>query len=166
MLAPPRVHFPRLECRTDATHVLRCALGTGVRVLNWGLAASAGVSALCLAAGISRSALICRMLEVRLSPDCAVEAYFTGFANESASLMCLPGLSCFAGHAGEENRLCIGCSPAIGCSWHMRSLCSTACVGHPRSNEWTLQQDQAPAFLLLVDKADGQNSSASLMIMA
>ena len=62
-----RVHFPRLECRTDATHVLRCALGTGVRVLNWGLAASAGVSALCLAAGISRSALICRMLEVTIS---------------------------------------------------------------------------------------------------
>lgn len=60
-----RVRFPRLECRTDATHVLRCVLGTGVRVLNWGLAASAGVSALCLAAGISRSALACRMLEVR-----------------------------------------------------------------------------------------------------
>lgn len=62
-----RVHFPRLECRTDATHVLRCALGTGVRVLNWCLAASAGFSALCLAAGISRSALVCRMLEVRHS---------------------------------------------------------------------------------------------------
>lgn len=61
-----RVHFPRLECRTDATHVLRCFLGTGVRLLNWGLAASAGVSALCLAVGISRSAIVCRMLEVRL----------------------------------------------------------------------------------------------------
>ncbi len=60
-----RVHFPRLECRTDATHVLRCTLGTGVRILNWTLAASAGFSALCLAAGISRSGLVCRMLEVR-----------------------------------------------------------------------------------------------------
>ncbi|BDA43970.1 hypothetical protein COCOBI_05-1540 [Coccomyxa sp. Obi] len=67
-----RVHFPRLECRTDATHLLRCALGTGVRVLNWGLAASAGVSALCLAAGISRSALICRMIEAWAS-ECALE---------------------------------------------------------------------------------------------
>lgn len=66
---PCRVHFPRLECRTDATHVLRCALGTGVRVLNWGLAATAGVSALCLAAGISRSALICRMIEVLAHPE-------------------------------------------------------------------------------------------------
>ena len=65
-----RVHFPRLECRTDATHVVRCALGTGVRALNWCLAASAGFSALCLAAGISRSALICRMLEVRLQLSC------------------------------------------------------------------------------------------------
>lgn len=60
-----RVHFPRLECRTDATHVLRCTLGTGVRVLNWMLAASAGFSALCLAAGISRSGLMCRLFEVR-----------------------------------------------------------------------------------------------------
>ena len=65
-----RVHFPRLECRTDATHVVRCALGTGVRALNWCLAASVGFSALCLAAGISRSALICRMLEVRLQRSC------------------------------------------------------------------------------------------------
>ena len=65
-----RVHFPRLECRTDATHVVRCALGTGVRALNWCLAASAGFSALCLAAGISRSALICRMLEVRRQLSC------------------------------------------------------------------------------------------------
>ena len=64
------MRFPRLECRTDATHVLRCVLGTGVRVLNWGLAASAGVSALCLAAGISRSALVCRMLEARRAPCC------------------------------------------------------------------------------------------------
>lgn len=46
--------------------MLRCTLGTAVRVLNWTLAASAGFSALCLAAGISRSALVCRMLEVRL----------------------------------------------------------------------------------------------------
>ena len=60
-----RVHFPRLECRTDATHVLRCTLGTGVRILNWMLAASAGFSALCLAAGISRSGLMCRLFEVR-----------------------------------------------------------------------------------------------------
>ena len=59
-----RVHFPQLECRTDATHVLRCTLGTAVRILNWLLAASAGFSALCLAAGISRSALVCRVLEV------------------------------------------------------------------------------------------------------
>lgn len=61
-----RVHFPQLECRTDATHVLRCTLGTAVRILNWLLAASAGFSALCLAAGISRSALVCRVLEVRI----------------------------------------------------------------------------------------------------
>ena len=65
-----RVHFPRLECRTDATHVVRCALGTGVRALNWCLAASVGFSALCLSAGISRSALIFRMLEVRQQLSC------------------------------------------------------------------------------------------------
>ena len=65
LLYARRVHFPRLECRTDATHVLRCTLGTGVRVLNWMLAASAGFSALCLAAGISRSGLMCRLFEVR-----------------------------------------------------------------------------------------------------
>lgn len=59
------VHFPRLECRTDATHVVRCLLGTGVRLLNWALAASAGVSAMCLAFGVSRNVLICRLFEAR-----------------------------------------------------------------------------------------------------
>ena len=58
------MRFPRLECRTDATHVIRCVLGTGVRLLNWALAASAGFSVLCLVAGISRSAIVCRLLEV------------------------------------------------------------------------------------------------------
>ena len=72
-----RVHFPRLECRTDATHVLRCTLGTGVRILNWTLAASAGFSALCLAAGISRSGLVCRMLEVWLLDPWACLAALT-----------------------------------------------------------------------------------------
>jgi len=62
---PRRVHFPRLECRTDATHVLRCLLGTGVRLVNWALAASAGVSAMCLAFGVSRNVLVCRLFEAR-----------------------------------------------------------------------------------------------------
>jgi len=76
--APPRrVHFPRLECRTDATHVLRCLLGTGVRLVNWALAASAGVSAMCLAFGVSRNVLVCRLFEARARPGpapCALAA--------------------------------------------------------------------------------------------
>ena len=60
-----RVHFPRLECRTDLTHVIRCLLGTGVRLVNWALAASASVSAMCLAFGVSRNVLVCRLFEAR-----------------------------------------------------------------------------------------------------
>ncbi|KAK9843785.1 hypothetical protein WJX81_006264 [Elliptochloris bilobata] len=67
-----RVHFPRLECRTDATHVVRCLLGTGVRLVNWALAASAGVSAMCLAFGVSRNVLVCRLFEL-IASECAVE---------------------------------------------------------------------------------------------
>lgn len=49
--------------------MVRCLLGTGVRLLNWALAASAGVSAMCLAFGVSRNVLVCRLFEARQGPS-------------------------------------------------------------------------------------------------
>ena len=131
LLSLCRVHFPRLECRTDATHVLRCTLGTAVRILNWTLAASAGFSALCLAAGISRSALVCRMLEVHQHnlrgppcPGCHVTGPFLlmwsfPMAPVWSSLLNLPGRVRLHMHG-----------------WHGRESLTPACRHGPASACW------------------------------
>ena len=110
------MHFPRLECRTDATHVVRCLLGTGVRLLNWALAASAGVSAMCLAFGVSRNVLVCRLFEARCCRRLYSEAK-TDLLNVHSVLLkwalAVGAYVCVERPAFGVSRYVLSCRPAL-----------------------------------------------------
>ena len=84
-----RVHFPRIECRTDALHVAKCLFATSVRFCNWVLAASAGYAALRMALGVSASAAACARYE--LLPGCCNKCYLIG-REEGERFCCTQGL--------------------------------------------------------------------------
>ena len=67
-----RVHFPRIECAVDMLHMFKCLLGTAVRLLNWGVLITLGLSMLRLLAGFTLSALACSSLLHHAPPRLAL----------------------------------------------------------------------------------------------
>ncbi|KAK9818684.1 hypothetical protein WJX74_005716 [Apatococcus lobatus] len=53
------VHFEAVDSRTDTLHIVRCLMGTGVRMLHWALALHLIFSLLRLLAGLSTSIQTC-----------------------------------------------------------------------------------------------------------
>ena len=53
------MHFPHIETSWDLLHIFKCLLGTAVRLLNWGLLLSLGLSMLRLLLGITLPTLAC-----------------------------------------------------------------------------------------------------------
>lgn len=98
-----RVHFPRIECGLDMLHIFKCLLGTCVRILNWLMALSLGLSMLRLLTGFTLSALACSQLLSLTSPrlafllagDCAMEVAVQPVALATSAFWTLKSAAAF-----------------------------------------------------------------------